>query len=181
MSFLKNIIKKIFNKQSTTFNSDDTWNNCSTWSIDNKKKDYLSISLVSVEQEKQFEIEVFEIIYSQEYIVFTEYKKFKEYLIKEQIINSSLKYYDNIKNRRLQNILGFLEAHIRSYFYIFNEGYKYASMNNTQDLIMWRAKSYENDFNFWFEEANRECKKLEIKYLFTYNDLKKYNKEYLTY
>ena len=46
---------------------------------------------------------------------------------------------------------------------------------------MWRAKSYENDFDFWFEEANHECKKLEIKYLFTYNDLEKYNEEYLTY
>src|SRR5207237_1352578 len=123
MSYLKNIIKKIFNKKSTTFNSDDTWNNCSTWSIDNKKKDYLSISLVSVKQEKQFEIEIFETVYSREYIVFTEYKKFKEYLIKEQIISSSLKNY-NIKNRRLQNILGFLEAHVRSYFYIFNEEIK---------------------------------------------------------
>ena len=70
---------------------------------------------------------------------------------------------------------------MRSYFYIFNEGNKYALMNNTQDLNMWRTKSYEKDFEFWFEETNNECKKFEVKYLFTYNDLKKYNEEYLTY
>ena len=92
-------------------------------------------------------------------------KKFKEYLIKERIISSSLKNYDNIKNKRLQNILSFLEAHVRSYFYIFNEGNKYALMNNTQDLNMWRAKSYEKDFEIWFEETNNECKKFEVKYL----------------
>ena len=54
-------------------------------------------------------------------------------------------------------------------------------MNNTQDLSIWRAKSYENDFNFWFGEVNNEYKNFEIKYLFTYNDLEKYNEEYLTY
>ena len=128
MSFLKNIVKKIFNKKSTTFYSDDTWDQ-SSYSTDNKKNSWCSLLTIE-EENRSFEIEVFERVYSQEYIVFTEYKKFKEYLIKEQIISSSLKNY-NIENKRLQNILGFLEAHIRSYFYIFNEGYKYASMNNT--------------------------------------------------
>ena len=63
MSFLKNIVKKIFNKKSTTtFNIDDTWDQ-SSYSTDNKKNS--QCSLLTIEEENQsFEIEVFETVYS---------------------------------------------------------------------------------------------------------------------
>ncbi|CAG8683661.1 1277_t:CDS:1 [Scutellospora calospora] len=179
MKIFKKIINKLFNKKSNTFNSDDSWDQ-SPYSTSNKKNSWYSLLLVE-EENQSFEIEIFKIVYSQKYIVFTEYKKFKEYLIKEQIISNSLKNYENIKNKRLQNILSFLEAHIRSYFYIFNKGYKYALMNNTQDLNTWRVNGYQKDFEFWFNIINNECKKFEIKYLFSYDDLEKYNNEYLAF
>ncbi|CAG8580960.1 20249_t:CDS:1, partial [Dentiscutata erythropus] len=130
---------------------------------------------------KQFEVEVFEAIYEKEYIVFTRYEDFKKYLTRNNIVNSSLRNFDYIKNRRLQNILNFLEAHIRSYFYTYNEGLKYGIINDTIDLIEWRRKGYENDCKKWFAEINYDCEQYGIKYLFSYSDIEQYCEEYLAY
>lgn len=137
--------------------------------------------LSTIKEDKQFDIEVYKELYSKDYIVFIQYEDFKKYLIENQIISRSLKNYENIKNKRIQNILSFLEAHINSYFHIFNKGYKYAIMNKTVDLHIWRAKSYENDFKEWFNIVNDECEDLCIKYIFSYNDIEDYNKKNLEY
>ncbi|CAG8823761.1 28173_t:CDS:1, partial [Dentiscutata erythropus] len=54
----------------------------------------------------------------------------------------------------LQNLLGYLEAHIRSYFYTFENGLKFGIMNDTVDLLEWRRKGYENDCVEWFKNIN---------------------------
>ena len=149
MNFIKKLLKKFFKKQKE---DKDTWDygnekpyqeNWSSLSI--ARTEEISFLSLTIESEKQFEIEVFEAIYEKEYIIFTKYEDFKDYLIRNNIVNSSLRNYDYIKNRRLQNLLGYLEAHIRSYFYTYEYVLKFGIMNNTLDLLEWRRKGYEND------------------------------------
>ncbi|KAF0497101.1 hypothetical protein F8M41_020793 [Gigaspora margarita] len=172
MSFLKKfinkIIKKFTKKQKNNWNQDNNW---STWNQDswstcsiNSKEEFES-PLVSIEEENQLEIEIFQQLYEIDYKVFISYEEFKEHLVENKIINYSLKNYTNVKNCQLQGILSFLEAHICSYFYIFEEGYKYSKMNNTNDLNLWRAEGYQQDFEYWFSIVNEECKKYNIKLL----------------
>ncbi|KAF0466649.1 hypothetical protein F8M41_026152 [Gigaspora margarita] len=161
----------------SAYNNDNkSWSSYST----NTKEEFKP-SLVLIEEENQLEIEVFQQLFKIDYKVFISYEEFKEHLVENKIINYSLKNYTNIKNCRLQGILAFLEAHICSYFYIFEEGFKYSKMNNTDDLNLWRAEGYEQDFNKWFSKVNEKCVKYNIKFIWSYSDLKKYNKEYLRY
>ena len=185
MNFIKKLLKKFFKKQKE---DKDTWDYDAeklyqeNWpSLSIARTEEISFLSLTIESEKQFEIEVFEAIYEKEYIIFTKYEDFKDYLIRNNIVNSSLRNYDYIKNRRLQNILSFLEAHIRSYFYTYNEGFKYGILNDTMDLLEWRRKSYETDCVEWFKNINYDCEKYGIKYLFSYSDIEQYCKEYLAY
>ncbi|CAG8539069.1 10483_t:CDS:1, partial [Scutellospora calospora] len=86
--------------------------NYSTWSINNKEE-FFETPLLIIDHEEQ----LFEEIKICEYILFTSYEKFKNYLIKEKIINLSLKIYENTKNKRLNSLLSWIEFHIRSTFY----------------------------------------------------------------
>ncbi|CAG8458299.1 6318_t:CDS:1, partial [Scutellospora calospora] len=148
----------------------------STWSNDNKEKSFNSISSLSIEHEKQFtEIKFCECIY------FTNYKSFKDYLINKGIINSSLKIYENTKNKRLNSLLSWIEFHIRSILYGFNEGYKYHYINNTLDLLDGITERNTKLIDYCLEEVNEYCKEYNIKYIWTWSDLEDYNEKYLAY
>ncbi|CAG8618968.1 15933_t:CDS:2, partial [Dentiscutata heterogama] len=111
------------------------------------KTEEISFLSLTINSEKQFEVEVFEAIYKKE----------------------------------LQNLLGYLEAYIHSYFYTYKDELKFEIINNTMDLIEWKRKGYENNCVEWFKNINYDCEKYSIKYLFLYSDIEQYNKEYLAY
>ncbi|CAG8853928.1 24162_t:CDS:2, partial [Gigaspora margarita] len=115
----------------------------------------------------------------EEFKIFANYESFKEYLVKNEIIEENLRVSFSSKNKRLITILKFLEAHVRSYFYILETGYKYSNLNNIYDLDFWRLKNYEEDFVVWFQEMNKICKEFFIKYIWTFTDLEYYAKEHL--
>ena len=110
MLFLKNIIKKIkttFKKQKT-FEEDNCWNNIiqdnSNWSFCSilDKEDFFKAPKPVIEQENQFITK----IKTSEYIIFTSYKKFRNYLVEQNLINPSLKIYHDTHHKRLNSILG---------------------------------------------------------------------------
>ncbi|CAG8534784.1 9950_t:CDS:2 [Scutellospora calospora] len=137
MKILKKLFKK-FNKKSKKENLFIT-RDYSTWSNDNKEKSFNSISSLSLEHEKQFtEIKFCECIY------FTNYKNFKDYLIDEGIINSSLKIYENTKNKRLNN--GISERNTKLIDYCLEEVNEYCKEYNIKYIWTW------NDL----EEYNKE-------------------------
>ncbi|RIB20246.1 hypothetical protein C2G38_2179763 [Gigaspora rosea] len=147
----------------------------SSYSTSNKGD--LDVStLLFVEEENPIVFDKFE---TSEYKIFISYDKFKEYLFDENLINVRATYYS--KEKRLKNILEFLEAHIRSYFNLFNNGYSYYIQYNTLDLMEHKRKSYENDFEIWFQNVNLYCKKIKVKYIWSYMDLEKYCNAYLFY
>ncbi|CAG8693745.1 15064_t:CDS:2 [Cetraspora pellucida] len=74
-----------------------------------------------------------------------------------------------------------LDAHIGSYFNMFNKGEKYFSLNETFNLRQHRAKSYENDFEVWFYNVNLYCEKFGIKYFWSLIDLENYYKNNLAH
>ncbi|CAG8460276.1 3322_t:CDS:1, partial [Scutellospora calospora] len=123
----------------------------------------------------------FKEIKTNEYIFFTNYKTFKDYLIEERVINASLKIYNETKNKRLNSLLSWIEFHIRSTFYGWNEGYKYHYINNTLDLVEDINKRNIILIEHYLKEVNKYCEEFNIKYLWTWNDLEKYNEEYLAY
>ena len=61
---------------------------------------FLSFSILTVDYEKH---ETF--IKTSEYIFFTNYEEFKKYLIEEELINPSVKIYNNTKHKRLNSLL----------------------------------------------------------------------------
>ncbi|CAG8543106.1 14726_t:CDS:1 [Gigaspora margarita] len=159
-----------------------------SYHFDNNKEDYLPCStdinedffdtlLISTENEKQSNYSCLE---TSEYLVFISFELFQKYLYKNKIIEYGRIHY-NSKNKRLKSILGFLEAHIGSYFNMYCDGEKYFKENNAFDLQEHRAKSYENDFNVWFHEVNLYCEKFKIKYIWSYLDLKDYFKKNIAF
>ena len=110
------------------------------------------------------------------FLIFDNFEEFTNYLYKKKIINNNWYYNDN---KRLKNILDFLNAHIKSYFNMYNDGEKYFIVNNTSDLREHRAKSYKNDFEIWFEQVNLYCDKFKVKYIWSFADLKVYCNKYL--
>jgi hypothetical protein len=173
MFSFKKLIKKFFKfnkKQNKEWNNnwDDFYqeNNWSSYSITNKK-DFFESFLSVVEEENQY----FKEIELREFKIFIDYQQFREYLINEKIINFFLRDYNNIKSHRIQHILGAIEAHMKSYFYLFKD--PYFNINNTSDLKDERAIGYEWNFDSWFYKINLECEKYNIKYLWSYENLKR--------
>ena len=105
------------------------------------------------------------------FVLFIRYEEFIE-TIKEK----HYEFYD--KNKQL---IGFLEAHIRSYTYTFYDGKKYYYDDSI--LIERRRKNYENDFIWGFKELNNRLieKNIFINYDMNIKDLMNYAKKYLLY
>ncbi|RIB17028.1 hypothetical protein C2G38_2038079 [Gigaspora rosea] len=140
-------IQEIFHKEKEVVNQywDDIDYIESSYLTSNKKD--LDVSaLLLVEEKNPIVFNKFE---TSEYKIFVSYDKFKEYLFDKNLINVGATYHS--KEKRLKNILEFLEAHIRSYFNLFNDGYSYYIQYNTLDLMEHKRKSYKNDFEIWFQ------------------------------
>ena len=92
-----------------------------------------------------------------------------------------MKIYHDTKNKRLNNILSWLEFHVRSTFYNWNAGYYYHYINNTLDLL--NDVNEKNVFliDKYFQKINEYVEKYNVKYLWTWCDLKNYNEKYLAY
>ncbi|CAG8747733.1 3178_t:CDS:1, partial [Gigaspora margarita] len=128
---------------------------------------------ISTEDDEQSSSKLFDRIKTNEYLVFVSFEAFLDHLYNEKIIESGrINHYS--KNKRLKSILGFLDAHIGSYFNIYNNGERYFRENDTFDLREHRSLSYENDFTVWFWIVNIICEQFNIKYLWTFTDLENY-------
>jgi hypothetical protein len=178
MSFLKKLLK-LFNKKQKE--EDYSCNDWSTSSINNKEE-FFETPLLFIEEEKQsLEVQIFKEVYTKEYKVFISYEEFKDYLINERIINSSLKIYNETKNKRLNGLLSWIEFHVRSTFHGLNKGYQYHYINNTLDLLEGVTERNTNLISFCLNEVNDYCRQFNIKYIWTWSDLEKYNKKFLEY
>ncbi|RIB04248.1 hypothetical protein C2G38_2222893 [Gigaspora rosea] len=175
-SKFKKFFKKLFKKDEEKEVVNQYWDDIdyieSSYSTSNKEDSDVS-TLLLVEEENPIVFDKFE---TSEYKIFISYDK---YLFDENLINVGATYRS--KKKRLKNILEFLEAHIRSYFNLFNNGYSYYIQYNTLDLMEHRRKSYENDFEIWFQNVNLYCEKIKVKYIWSYMDLEKYCYAYLSY
>ncbi|CAG8517770.1 6576_t:CDS:2, partial [Racocetra persica] len=102
MSFLKKLIIKgnkrktiiVYDEPDNFWGWDDSQSTCLF--VDNEKT--FESALLTNEEENQDIIEDY--IETSEYKIFTSYKKFKDYLLKEKIISSG--YTDNSNNQRLK-------------------------------------------------------------------------------
>ncbi|KAF0382635.1 hypothetical protein F8M41_011865 [Gigaspora margarita] len=169
--FKKDEIKKVVEKNFWSWdNIEKIEPSCSTVN----KKEFETTPLLTIEKESPIqEIEI------SKYKIFISYERFKEYLLDKKIINVGAIYWS--KDKRLKNILEFLEAHTRSYFNLFGDSYNYFIQYNTLDLMEHRRRSYENDFKIWFENVNLYCKQFKVQYLWSYTDLENYCNKYLSY
>ncbi|CAG8855601.1 10267_t:CDS:1, partial [Gigaspora margarita] len=149
-SKFKKFFKKLFKRAEEKEVVNQYWDDIdyieSSYSTSNKEDSDVS-TLLLTEEENPIVFDKFE---TSEYKIFISYDKFKEYLLDENIINVGATYRS--KEKRLKGILDFCEAHIRSYFNLFNDGYGYSVQYNILDLNYYRRKSYENDFKVWFHE-----------------------------
>ncbi|CAG8729758.1 6599_t:CDS:1 [Racocetra fulgida] len=194
MTFIKNIIKKIKTisfKKEKTFEDErllpirDDWKDCfqdiewrnylSSSIVD--KEDFFQASEPTVEREKQFITK----IKIDDYIIFTRYEDFRNYLVDQNLINPSLKIYYETSHKRLNNILSWIEFHVRSTFYGWNEGYNFHYVNNTLDLLNDVNKRNIEIIDKYLFEVNEYVKKFNVKYLWSWTDLEEYNKKFLAY
>ncbi|KAF0358553.1 hypothetical protein F8M41_014430 [Gigaspora margarita] len=143
----------------------------------NINKDSFKTLLIQTEDKKQSEFDCLE---TSEYLVFINFESFQNYLYNNKIIESGRIYY-NSKNKKLKSILGFLDAHIGSYYNMYHNGKKYFKENNTFDLREHRSKSYENDFKIWFKEMNLYCEQFKVKYIWIFTDSEYYFKNNIAF
>jgi hypothetical protein len=70
---------------------------------------------------------------------------------------------------------------MRSYTYSFYGGMKY--YHDDPELVEWRRKQYEEDFDEWFKNLNNRLIKdnIFISYILNLDDIIKYSKKYLLY
>ncbi|CAG8729597.1 2742_t:CDS:2 [Gigaspora margarita] len=118
-------------------------------------------------------------------------KKLKEFISFESFLNHLYDNYQIIptssqinhtsKYKRLEELLGFINAHVKSYFNMFHTGETYYIEKDCIDLRDHRARYYENDFNIWFKEINNICEEFGIKYIWSRIDLEDYFKKHLEY
>ncbi|RIB25679.1 hypothetical protein C2G38_2165273 [Gigaspora rosea] len=177
MSFFKKFVNNL-NKRNTFTKKEVVEEDFWGWNI----QSFCSTSLkeesnILTQRLDKEENQIIQEIETSEYKIFISYEKFKEHLLNENLINIGTTYRS--KEKCLKNILEFLEAHIRSYFNLFNDCYSYYIQYNTLDLMEHRRKSYKNNFEIWFQNMNLYCEK--IKYIWSYIDLEKYYNAYLSY
>ncbi|CAG8821904.1 44444_t:CDS:2, partial [Gigaspora margarita] len=86
-----------------------------------------------------------------DWILFTNYELFKNYLVQKNIIPYNLKIYGTTKHKRLTSILSNIEFHICAHFYNWKGGYKFSVENNTLDILELRTKEYYELLKYCFE------------------------------
>ncbi|CAG8801409.1 40968_t:CDS:1 [Gigaspora margarita] len=182
-SKFKKFFKKLFKKnEEEEVIEENFWgwnkneNDYSSYSASIDKDSFKSL-LIQTEDEKQ---SGFDCLETSEYLVFINFESFQNYLYNNKIIESGQMYY-NSKNKRLKSILGFLDAHIGSYYNMYYDGEKFFKENNTFDLREHRSKGYENDFRIWFNEMNLYCEQFKVKYIWTFTDLEYYFKNNIAF
>ncbi|CAG8832029.1 28261_t:CDS:1, partial [Gigaspora margarita] len=114
-----------------------------------------------------------------DWILFTNYELFRNYLVQKNIIPYNLKIYRTTKYKRLTSILSNIEFHVRVHFYNWKGGYKFSVENNTLDILELRTKEYYELLKYCFEAVNECCNEFNIIYLWSYTDLENYIEEYL--
>ena len=164
----------IFSASKNENEDDSNWlapekkTNQSTWSII-KEEPLIESSPPIIEQENQLDYDKFYKIGN--FKIFLNYEDF----IRELEENYYAFY---LKNNQL---ISFLEAHMRSYTHTFYNGLKY--YYDDSELIEWRRKHYEIDFKWGFELLYKRLIKenIFINYNVNIEDLKSYAKENLLY
>ncbi|CAG8756537.1 28506_t:CDS:1, partial [Dentiscutata erythropus] len=80
------------------------------------------------------------------------------------------------KYQRFKMYFSFLDAYVRSYHNLFHDGCWY--YQNSWDLLLWRRKQYEEDFEYTIEVLNKNFSHI---YLLDYNDLLDYAENNLVF
>ncbi|RIB05160.1 hypothetical protein C2G38_2220471 [Gigaspora rosea] len=120
-SKFKKFFKKLFKKdEEKEVVEEDFWGWDIQLSCSTSYKEDSKITTLKLDEEEN---QIVQEIRTSEYKIFISYKKFKEYLLDENFIDVGATYHS--KEKRLKNILEFLEAHTRSYFNLFNDGHNY--------------------------------------------------------
>ncbi|CAG8741505.1 42278_t:CDS:2, partial [Gigaspora margarita] len=94
------------------------------------------------------------IIKINDWILFTNYESFKNYLVQKNIIPYNLKIHGTTKHKRLTSILSNIEFHVRAHFYNWKGEYKFSVKNNTLDILELRTKEYYELLKYCFEAVN---------------------------
>ncbi|CAG8827237.1 11943_t:CDS:1, partial [Dentiscutata erythropus] len=122
-----------------TQKQDDTWYNVckkvdswSTKSTNNEEKSY-EIPTLSVDFESQFSVLKLKF--------FTRYEKYID----------DVKRKDSEKYEKFKMYFSFLDTHIHSYHNLFHDAIWYYSKGSKFNLLLWRRKQYEEDFEYTIE------------------------------
>ncbi|CAG8787487.1 1640_t:CDS:1 [Dentiscutata erythropus] len=162
MKFFKKLLK-CFKKPK---NQEDSWDDIckkveswSTKSTDDKEESF-ETTLPTVEFDNQFSV-----------IDLKFYTRYEEYL--DDVRRETPEKYE-----RFKMYFSFLDAHIRSYHNLFHDAMWFYSKASAFDLLLWRRKQYEEDFEYTIDVLNKNFSHI---YLLDYNDLLDYAENNLVF
>ncbi|CAG8770375.1 5833_t:CDS:2, partial [Dentiscutata erythropus] len=155
MKFFKKLLKLFKKTPKQQDNWDDICEKVESWSTkstNNEEKSY-EIPTLLVDFESQFSV--------LELKFYTRYEEYVDNVRKE----------DTEKYKKFKMYFSFLNAHIRSYYNLFHNAIWYYSKAGAFDLLLWRRKQYEEDFEYTIGVLNKNFTHI---YFLSYDDLLEY-------
>ncbi|CAG8793052.1 16701_t:CDS:1, partial [Dentiscutata erythropus] len=160
MKFFKKLLKLFKKPKQNKDNWDDICQKVESWSTkstDNEERSY-EIPTLTVNFEKQFSV-----------LDLKFYTRYKEYV-------DDVRVKEHEKYEKFKMHFSFLDAHVRSYHNLFHDSCWF--YHDSWDLLLWRRKQYEEDFEYTIGVLNKNFSYI---YLLNYDDLLDYAENNLVF